>query len=254
MKLRAKILSGFLILALMLLIAGVWSIYQLNTIGTSVQQLLDDNYKSIKAADMMSQALEREDSAILLLMMGNWQEGRKILKSAHVSFLEGFEVAQNNLTIPGEEDDVDRIRAKYKSFSELWASPIVDTDKEGNLNWYFTTMHNAFLDLKSSVDELKTLNEEALYRTASGLKDRANRAVVPGTVAIVSALIFSLIFTYLVNQFMISPIIRITRGIEDFTEKRTFFDVKVETKDEIRELASAINSLCSKVLIAERNQ
>lgn len=254
MKLRAKILSGFLILALMLLIAGVWSIYQLNNIGTSVQQLLDDNYKSIKAADVMLQALEREDSAILLLLMGNWQEGRKILKSAHVSFMEGLEIAQNNLTIPGEKDYVDRIRAKYKSFNDLWTRPIVDTDKEGDLNWYFTTMHNTFLDLKSSVNELKALNEETLYRTASGLKNRANRAVVPGTVAIVSALIFSLIFSYLVNQFMVSPIIRITRGIEDFTKKRTFFDVKVETTDEIGDLTAAINTLCSKVLIAERDQ
>lgn len=254
MKLRAKILSGFLILALMLLIAGVWSIYQLNTIGTSVQQLLDDNYMSIKSADVMSEALEREDSAILLLMMGNWQEGRRILKSAHASFMEGLGVAQNNLTIPGEKDYVDRIRSKYKSFNDLWARPIVDTDKEGDLNWYFTTTHNAFLDLKSSVNELKALNEETLYRTASGLKNRANRAVVPGTVAIVSALIFSLIFTFLVNRFMISPIIRITRGIEDFTERRTFFDVKVETTDEIGDLTAAINTLCSKVLIAERDQ
>ena len=253
MKLRSKILSGFLILALMLLIAGVWSIYQLNTIGTSVQQLLDDNYKSIKAADVMSQALEREDSAILLLM-GNWQEGRNILQSAHLSFMEGFEIALNNLTIPGEKVYVDRIRAKYKAFNDLWTRPIVDTDKQGNLNWYFTTMHKAFLDLKSSVNELKALNEETLYRTASGLKNRANRAVVPGTVAIVSALIFSLIFTYLVNLFMVSPIIRITRSIEDFTKKRTFFDVKVETTDEIGDLTAAINTLCSKVLIAERDQ
>ena len=254
MKLRAKILSGFMILALMLLIAGAWSIYQLNTIGSSVQQLLDDNYRSIKASDAMLQAIEREDSAILLLLMGNWQEGRKILQSAHISFMEGFEIAQNNLTIPGEKDYGDRISVKYKTFNDLWARPITDTEKEGDLKWYFTTIHKAFLDLKSSVNALKTLNEETLYRTASGLKNRANRAVVPGTVAIISALIFSLIFTYMVNQFMMSPIIRITRSVMDFTQKGTLFDVRVETGDEIGDLNRAISTLCSKVVAAESRQ
>lgn len=254
MKLRAKILSGFLILALMLLIAGVWSIYQLNSIGTSVQDLLDENYRSIKAADIMLEALEREDSGILLLLMGKWEKGREILDSAHVSFENGYEIARSNLTIPGEGNYVDRISVKYESFRDLWTRPIVGTEKEGDLNWYFMTMHKAFFDVKSSVNELKRLNEETLYRTASDLKNRANRAVVPGTVAIVLALVFSLIFTYLVNQFMISPIIRITHSIEDFTERGTTFDVEIETNDEIGNLATAIRMLCAKLSLAERGE
>jgi len=40
MRLRFKILSGFLILALMLSIAGIWSIYELKSMSSSVQGLL----------------------------------------------------------------------------------------------------------------------------------------------------------------------------------------------------------------------
>jgi len=50
MKIRTKILLGFLILSVMLAIAGAYSIYELTSIGSSVQQLLDDNYQSITAA------------------------------------------------------------------------------------------------------------------------------------------------------------------------------------------------------------
>jgi hypothetical protein len=106
MSLRFKILSGFLILALMLAIAGIWSIYELNSIGTSVQELLDDNYRSIKAAEMMTEALERQDSGILLLLLGKWEEGRRILDSADNLFEKGYQIAENNLTIPGERDFV----------------------------------------------------------------------------------------------------------------------------------------------------
>ena len=59
MGLRAKILSGFLILTTMLFMARIWSIYELTRVGTSVQRLLDENYKSINPAKMMIEALER---------------------------------------------------------------------------------------------------------------------------------------------------------------------------------------------------
>jgi len=110
MGIRFKILSGFFILALMLLIAGIWSIYELNTIGTSVQRLLNENYKSIDAAKMMLEALEREDSATLLLILGKWEEGRTIIASGDSLFEQGFQIANNNLTIPGEKAHIDLIK------------------------------------------------------------------------------------------------------------------------------------------------
>jgi len=254
MSLRFKILSGFLILALMLAIAGVWSIYELNSIGTSVQELLDDNYRSIKAAEMMTEALERQDSGILLLLLGKWEEGRNIINSADDLFEKGYQIAENNLTIPGERDFVERIRQQYIKYRNMWKKPIVGTDKEGNLDWYFSNLHAEFLNVKSAVNELKELNEETLYRTASGLKNRANRAVMPGIVAVISALVFSLIFSYFVNQYMVNPINKMAHGIKDFLERDKTFDVTFETKDEISHLSSAIRSLCSKVSLAERNR
>lgn len=254
MSLRFKILSGFLILALMLAIAGVWSIYELNSIGTSVQELLDDNYRSIKAAEMMTEALERQDSGILLLLLGKWEEGRKIIDSADDLFKKGYQIAENNLTIPGERDFVERIRQQYIIYRNMWKKPIVGTNKQGNLDWYFRNLHAEFLNVKSAVNELKELNEETLYRTASGLKNRANRAVMPGIVAVISALVFSLIFSYFVNQYMVNPINKMVHGIKDFLERGKTFDVTVETKDEISDLSSAIRSLSSKVSLAERDR
>jgi len=254
MRLRFKILSGFLILALMLAIAGVWSIYELKSIGTSVQELLDENYQSIEAAEMMVEALEREDSAILLLLLGKWEEGRKIIDSGDELFERGYQIAENNLTIPGERDFVERIRQRYTVYKDMWQKRIVGTDKEGNLDWYFTGLHAEFLDVKSAVNELKQLNEKTLYQTASELKSRANRAVMPGIVAVISALVFSLIFSYFVNHYMVDPIRRMARGIEEYMDREKTFDVTVETKDEIGDLSSAIRSLCSRLSHAERDR
>ena len=133
MGLRTKILSGFLLLALMLAIAGAMSIYELNSIGSSVQRILDDNYRSISLSKDMLEAVEREDSGILLLMLGKWDEGRRIINEADSSFTDNLEFAYENITIEKERDNLDVIAEKYAAYKKLWERPIVDTDKEGNI-------------------------------------------------------------------------------------------------------------------------
>lgn len=243
MGLRTKILCGFSILTIMLFVAGVWSIYELTTVGTSVQTLLDDNYKSINAAKVMVEALEREDSAILILLSGNWEEGRSIMESAEALFQKGFDSVKANVTIPGESAYVQTIESTYDSFKSLLLKPIVGTRHEGDLNWYFQDVHKAFMDVKAAVTRLMELNDETMYQTASKLKNRAYRAVMPGIVAILSALVFTLLFNYFINYYVISPIIRLTAGVREFLEAKKPLDVKVETRDEIFDLAISIQDL-----------
>ncbi len=243
MGLRAKIFSGFLILTIMLGVAGLWSIYEFRRIGTSVHNLLDDNYKSISAAKMMVESLEREDSAVLLLLLGRWEEGRTILSSADDSFDQAFKVAEGNITIQGEKSYIDEIRKKYANYKSLWERPIVGTRNEGNLDWYSKTVHKAFLDAKISVEKLMTLNDHTMYQTASNLKQRAYRAIMPGIIAILAALVFALIFNYFINYYVIGPILRLTNGIREFLNKGVSFEPGIETEDELHDLANSIQEL-----------
>lgn len=246
MGIRIKIFSGFLILAIMLAVAGAWSIYELRSIGTSVQNLLDDNYKSIGAAKTMIEALERENSAVLLLMLGRWEEGHSIMVSADGLFQKGYKIAERYLTIEGEKSYVDDIRIKYDAYRSLWMRPIVGTKHERDLDWYFEEVHKAFLEIKVSVEKLVNLNDRMMYQTASNLKDRAHRAIMPGIVAIVSTLIFSLLFNYFISYYMVGPIIRLTNGIREFLKTSKTFDARIETRDEILELANSIKEIMAK--------
>jgi len=254
MGLRSKILAGFLILTMMLVVAGIWSIYELTRVGTSVQSMLDDNYKSINAGKMMIEALEREDSAVLLLLSGKWEQGRSILTSGDELFQRGFTVAKKNVTIPGEPEYLGRIDAKYKIYKDLWIKPIVDTTKEGNLDWYFEEVHQAFQDVKFSVQELITLNDQTMYQTASALKNRSHRAIMPGIVAIVAALIFTALFNFFTNHYVISPIITTTRAVQEFIKTGQPPAIQVETQDELRDLVSSVQRLIAQVRTAEASK
>ena len=243
MKIRTKILLGFLILALMLAVAGAYSIYELTTISTSVQKLLDDNYRSVNAAKQMIEALEREDSGVLLLLLGKWKEGRTTIVDAHKNFENAFDIADNNLTIPGEKEYIDKINSKYKKYRDNWDRPIVGTIYERNLNWYFEKVHGDFTQVKTAVEDLMTINDNAMYKTTSILKNRAHQAIMPGIVAIAAALVFVVIFNFLVNLYIVNPIISMIKSIESFLQTGDPIKLKIDTRDELNDLASSIASL-----------
>lgn len=243
MGIRLKIFSGFMILAAMLLIAGFISIREFMNISNYVQSLLDDNYKSIEASRTMIEALEREDSGVLLLLLGHWDQGRKTLKEADKLFNEGFNYARNNLTIPGEGEYVEKIEKDYLLFKEVWEKPIVGTKTEGDFIWYYNNSHKQFLQVKESVKELMEMNQVTMYKTGSDLKNRSQRAVMPGIVAIISAIVFAVMFNYFINYYIAKPIVRITKGLEEYNKSGEVFDIITETSDEIGRLVNAIKDV-----------
>ena len=247
MGLRLKILSGFLILSTMLFIAGIWSIHEGRSLGASVQRILDDNYRSIDAAKTMIVALEREDSGVLLLLSGKWEKGRSIIQSADRLFEHGFKIARGNVTIAGELGYVDEVESKYRTYKDMWLRPIVGTRHEADIDWYLEKLHQAFLDAKESVNALMALNQQAMYQTASELKNSAHRATMPGIVAIVAALAFAFIFNYFVNIYIVSPIIKMTKAIRKFIETREPITLEIETNDELRHLAVSIQDLAERL-------
>ena len=245
MRLRVKILSGFLILATMLACAGLVSIYELQSMGSSVNRLLNDNYASVNAAKTMIEALEREDSGVLLVLYGEWQKGRGTIELGDQAFQQAFKTAKNNITIPGENKYVDRIASKYQAYKDLWMESGDGASKEQSLDWYYEEMHEAFQAAKKSVEELMMLNDETMYQTATDLRNRANRAIMPGIVAILSSLLFVLIFNYFVNYYVVKPINLLVRGVRENVATGKPLNIDIETKDELHDLASAIKELAA---------
>jgi HAMP domain-containing protein len=235
-----KILSGFLILVVMLAVAGVYSIYELTSISASVQNLLDDNYKSIDAAKGMIEALEREDSGLLLVISGEDLKGNEMLQRADSAFLAALEAANKHLTVQDETRVIGEIERTYESYKTLWS----DAGKSDyDMEWYFEYGHTAFLSVKAPLNELIALNDATMYGTASNLKNRIHRIIMPGIVAVVSALVFALVFNFFINHYFISPLISITKAVQKSLRTRNFANIEIETNDELKDLASAVNDL-----------
>lgn len=245
MKLRLKILSGFLILSFMLLVAGIWSIYELSDVGQSVRGIIENNYKSITAAKKMQDALEREDSAILMHLLGSSDASISIFNSADSLFNASFTIAKNNITIDGEKEIINDIEQRHQKFKIEWMKIFTENFSMQSTSWYLENIHKLFQDTKFSINQLLTLNDNDLYKNALNVEDRSRRAIMPGIIAILSSIVFTLLFNYFINYYVISPILNITNNIQRFTSKGITYDYNPEAKDEIFKLSEAVRILAS---------
>lgn len=232
-----------MLLTAMLAAAGIISIIEFRWLSFSVHGLIQDNYKSIEASKTMIQALEREDSGILLLMLGEWEEGRNIINSADSIFLTALETASNNLTEPDEEKYIGRIEDSYAGYKAMWRRPIVDTDKEGDISWYKNKIHQAFIETRTAVEELMTLNQTSMYYEASELRDKSKRAIMPGIVSIIAALIFSIVLNFFITRYFVHPISELAEAINNYKEGEMRIRSNITSNDEIKYLEKAVNDL-----------
>lgn len=246
-KFSHKILVGFFMLIIFLAAAGFISIYEFIQLSNSVDALIEDNYTTIQASRDMLEALEREDSGILLLILGEWEEGRSILDQADKQFWNAFETAKNNITEPGEADYIKIIEEQYTEYKMIWQRPIVDTDKEGDLRWYHSTMHKKFLQTKSAVNDLMALNQNSMYHEASVLKSKSHRAIMPDIVAIIAAIFFAVLLNFFISKYYLRPLKKITKIIRDYTPKKGTYKTTVDADKEITDLEMEVSRLIERI-------
>ncbi|GBD92731.1 hypothetical protein BMS3Abin05_00305 [bacterium BMS3Abin05] len=254
MRLRIKILIGFLIIATVLLLAEIWLVYQMNGMEASVENLLESNYQSINATRNMLIALEREDQAVLMLSQGKWDGEKSELNTADALFRSGIKNVLKGHLSPAKKARIDSIRIHYAALKNLWEAPVTGIKKEKNLDWYLTEFKPAVTKVKTILYQLIGIGNQGMYRASLDLKDRVHRIVMPGLVAILAAIIYLFIFDFFIDHYVIHPIVKITKGVRDLLELNKPFEVEVESKDEVAELASQITTLSSKSIFGETQE
>ncbi len=242
-SLRLKILGSFLLLILMLALAGGVSIYQLNWLSNSVHGLLEDNYKSVKATKAMIEALEREDSGVLLFLLGEPNEGKAILKRADSTFQEAFRIAENNQTEENEEQYIKTIQKNYDRYRSTWQHLEMSQDSLQNIVWYKNNIHDSFKETKRAVEELMMLNQNMMYESSSAIEEKARRAIMPGIISIVGAIVFSMILNFYINRHFVLPLNRLKEAIQDTRKEDHHLPASLQLPGELNRLKNAINQM-----------
>jgi methyl-accepting chemotaxis protein len=246
-KLKFKIFASFMLLIALLAVAGTLSIVEFIKLSNSVHGIIDDNYKSIEASKTMLEALEREDSGILLMLLGAGQEAVDITKSADSAFMAAFQIAKNNITEENEEELISLIKTSYSEFVSGWNKPIVTYDNTDQLSLYKNSIHKNFLTVKTHVNKLMHVNQTSMYKRASDLKEKSKRAIMPGIVAIISAVIFSAVLNFFISRYFVKPLTDLANAIDNYKDGNLDLNVNLTSNDEIKKLEQSVANLLRRI-------
>lgn len=249
--LRKKILLGYGIALALMAVIIAWSHANLRRLGKASEAILTENYESILAAENMIDAIERQDSAILLLILRYQEEGRRQFAENESQFLQWLARAKDNITIEGEVEIVGGIEAEYASylghFAQLGVS--VQMDPNGARTLYHETVLPSFRSVRDACVHLRQVNQETMFEASGHAHDLATRAIVSMLTLGVVAIGIGLGFSLLLSNLLVKPLSAMTGATRKIAEGDYDVEIVPASSDELGRLATDFNAMAKKLRV-----
>lgn len=236
-----------MLLVLMLLIAGVMSIWELRKMNDSFSDVIDNNYQSIEHALKLIDALEREDSGILMLYLGEKDKGRATINSAHSTVEHSMIEIKKNATEPGEEALIEKIEHEYQIYFSLLDSAVYGNSSSNQQ--VYKKLHTQFTKTKKEITHLMGLNQTSMYSKANELHNRLYQTMMPGIVSIISAIIFALLLNFYISHHFVNPLNKLINATQNYNPPSSNLNVEIKSEDELKTLQLEINNLIRRILL-----
>jgi NtrC-family two-component system sensor histidine kinase KinB len=243
--LRKRILSGYGIVLLLLLVVFAWAFLSLYRLGRASDAIVSENYRSILAAEKMINAVERQDSAILLYLLGWQDEGVAQFRSNQVEFLQWLGRARDNVTIPGEIEIIDGIDSLYTGFLIGFSDLLQrrSADPADDIAFYHAQLLPTFLPVLENSTQLHDLNQETMFEASRSARALATRAL--GSVGLIGlcAMGLGLFFSFVLSKRLSQPIREMGRAASRIAGGDYDVEVPSSTSDEIGSLGAQFNEM-----------
>ena len=250
MTLKKKIVIGYCVVFALMGLVVAWAVTNLVFLGNATDDILNENYRSIIAAENMVDALERQDSAILIIFLGDTRKGISQFRENEGVLLEWLARAKDNITIEGEAKLVRSIEAEYTTYRQAF-SALTDLGGLEKLHldpsYYHQTIYPLFARLRQVCIGLRNLNEQTMYNASVKAGDMAERAIWSTVAVALSALIVALIFSLLLAERILRPIRRFMEASRKISTGDYAVRVPVGTGDELGLLAGEFNRMAEKL-------
>lgn len=246
-SLKHKFAAGVLVPLVITLIVGGWAIFNFMDLANAINAIMTDNYRSIRAGENMMDSLERQDSAHLLLVLGQIDQGREFFHENEVAFLTWYGRASANVTVPGEQDVIDRISEEYQKYLISSADLLraIETQEQGAVlrELYLDKLAPQFQVTKGLVDELLTLNHVDMTQAHALATTSAQRAVVSTLLVLLISVAFGSLFGLQLPGRVVKPTLMLMDSVKRVAQGDLEHRIEIHSDDEIGELAREFNQM-----------
>jgi hypothetical protein len=168
---KKRIIIGLAPIFVLIVAMGAYAILLFAKLGSQVDVVLRENYRSVVAGQKMKEAAERMDSAVFFSLVGEEQRGRSLYADYLPKFEDGLRVELGNITVPGEDQlahSIQSLHARYSKQADIfWKTP----DVQARRDMYFHDLLPVFTEIKDTAQAVISLNQDNMLKSDREARD-----------------------------------------------------------------------------------
>jgi two-component system, NtrC family, sensor histidine kinase KinB len=246
------ILAGAL-LVMTTIVSGIWSASTFIHLSTVVGKTLETSQQTTDLTAVISNALEREDDALLLAVSGDRAQAKERLQEERQRFETSFALLQKALNEPDEKTAAANLRKdvdEYRAAGDAFLATV------GQTNWtplYLERVNPALRKAIADCGKIRELNFRSMEFAGFLARDEAHGATILVTAISLVAFIISTLVAVLLARSVLVPIRDLSESVEalrlgDFDRR-----VKVIPADELGSLAVGFNRMAEALAEVRRS-
>ena len=246
---RRKILLGYGASLLLVVLVLGWAMFHILRLGRAADSILQENYRSILAAENMIDAVERQDSAVLLILLGFTEQGLSEFRENESIFLQWLGRAKDNITVQGEKEIIGAIERGYTEYlgevSNLRLA--AESDRQRAVTIYHDTVLPLFRSVRDSCIKLRDLNHETMYAASNRAHNLAIQASISILLIGLTAVIIGILFSLFLSRFISRPVTELKDAVLHIAQGDYDVQVPVRGSGELAVLANQFNLMAEKL-------
>lgn len=242
---RSKVRLGFVVIGLILFLSGVIALFEFGRMSRHVSTLIADNVASVNASRELHNLLA-EYHTQLFEAVGNRDAELVPKRREDDVYLQQLEKVELHATTSVEHSAADSVRYTYSAYMQV-ANEIGELWVYDNIqlrDWYFNRLQGIYEQLNAYMQTLMEVSQGALADNYYNLQDSFYRSIMPGVVSVGAGILLVLLFNYFLNIFLLIPLIKMNRAVQDYRHYNKSYDVHFDRSgDQIEELSDGIREI-----------
>jgi two-component system, NtrC family, sensor histidine kinase KinB len=244
---KRRIFIGLAPLFLLLLAMGAYAVSLFAKLGSSVDVILRENYRSVLAGQQMKETAERMDSALFFSLVGEEERGRKMYDQNLPLFRESLDLELHNITLPGEQELANNAKNLHERYAgraqEFWGMK----DIAARRSTYFGEMLPTFTEIKDTAQEIIRINQENMVAADHAARNLSARSTRYMAFAALAGMVGAIFFAARLQRSILQPIQTLTSVSKELGDGKLDQVVPVIGQDELGQLADAFNKMAAKL-------
>ena len=247
MNLRTKLLLTQAPLAAGLALVGLVALNTLHTLERSSQRILQDNFRSVLAAQRMMEAAERIDSAALFRAAGRADKGDAQAAPNVDAFEAGLRAQESNITEAGEAEATRRLRAAWNEYLAKYGAFRRISGEQELRRHYFEELQPEFLRLKDAAERILEINQDAMLLKSDHARAIAERNRSLLLLSTICALVLCLFASVSLTRRALRPLNRLSLAVRRIGEGDLEARARIQGEDEIAQVGRELDTMADKL-------